>query len=154
MKHPTVDHKIHPITQHKDIPDMDLNTLTPQKDTVVTKLTDPRDGSPLTHNKKEMWIERYLPHTADYKQAQYKRTQKYLKAAQKAKSADVDIDLYEAEQDRVEVMAETTVAWQIYYGGEGLEFTPEKAKEIYTKAFWIVEQLQEEENSADVFTKV
>jgi len=131
----------------------DLMSLTPQKDTVVTKLIDPRDGSPLKHDKKEMWIERYLPHTADYKQAQYKRTQKYLKAAQKAKNTDVDIDLYEAEQDRVEVMAETTVAWQIYYDGEWVEFTPEKAKEIYTKAFWIVEQLQEEENSADVFTK-
>ena len=50
-------------------------------------------------------------------------------------------------------MAETTVAWQIYYDGEWVEFTPEKAQEIYTKAFWIVEQLQEEENSADVFTK-
>ena len=133
---------------------MDLSSLTPQKDTVVTKLIDPRDGSPLKHDKKEMWMERYLPHTADYKQAQYKRTQKYLKAAQKAKNTDVDIDLYEAEQDRVEVMAETTVAWQIYYDGEWVEFTPEKAQEIYTKAFWIVEQLQEEENSADVFTKV
>jgi len=132
---------------------MDLSSLTPQKDTVVTKLIDPRDGSPLKHDKKEMWIERYLPHTADYKQAQYKRTQKYLKAAQKAKNTDVDIDLYEAEKDRVEVMAETTVAWQIYYDGEWVEFTPEKAQEIYTKAFWIVEQLQEEENSADVFTK-
>ncbi len=132
---------------------MDLSTLTPQKDTTKTKLTDPRDGSPLKHDKKEMWIERYLPHTSEYKQAQYKRTQKYLKAAQKSKTADVDIDLYEAERDRVEVMAETTVAWQIYYGGEWLEFTPEVAKDIYTKAFWIVEQLQEEENSADVFTK-
>ena len=132
---------------------MDLSSLTPQKDTVVTKLIDPRDGSQLKHDKKEMWIERYLPHTAEYKQAQYKRTQKYLKAAQKAKNTDVDIDLYEAEQDRVEVMAETTVAWQIYYDGEWVEFTPEKAQEIYTKAFWIVEQLQEEENSADVFTK-
>ena len=133
---------------------MDLSSLTPQKDTVVAKLIDPRDGSPLKHDNKEMWIERYLPHTAEYKQAQYKRTQKYLKAAQKAKNTDVDIDLYEAEQDRVEVMAETTVAWQIYYDGEWVEFTPEKAQEIYTKAFWIVEQLQEEENSADVFTKV
>jgi len=132
---------------------MDLSSLTPQKDTVVTKLIDPRDGSPLKHDKKQMWIERYLPHTAEYKQAQYKRTQKYLKAAQKAKNTDVDIDLYEAEKDRVEVMAETTVAWQIYYDGEWVEFTPEKAQEIYTKAFWIVEQLQEEENSADVFTK-
>ena len=76
----------------------DLMSLTPQKDTVVTKLIDPRDGSPLKHDKKEMWIERYLPHTAEYKQAQYKRTQKYLKAAQKAKNTDVDIDLYEAEK--------------------------------------------------------
>jgi hypothetical protein len=133
---------------------MDLNDLTPQRDTVVTKLVDPRDGKPLTHNKKEMWIERYLPHTAEYKQAQYKRTQKYLKAAQKAKTTDVDIDLYEAETDRVEVMAETTVAWAVYFGGEWIEFSPETAKDIYTKAFWIVEQLQEEENSADVFTKV
>jgi hypothetical protein len=132
---------------------MDLNDLSPQRDTVVTYLSDPRDGSELTHNKKKMWIERYLPHTAEYKKAQYKRTQKYLKSAQQAKDGNADIDLYEAEQDRIEVMAETTVAWQIYYGGEWVEFSPETAKDIYTKAFWIVEQLQEEENSADVFTK-
>lgn len=132
---------------------MDLNDLTPQRETQVTKLTDPRDGSPLTHNKKEMWVERYLPHTEEYKKAQYKRTQKYLKAAQAKGKDNSDIDLYEAEKDRIEVMAETTVAWQLYYGGEWLEFTPEKAKEIYTKAFWVVEQLQEGENSADIFTK-
>jgi len=132
---------------------MDLTDLTPQKDTVVTKLVDPRDGSPLKHNKQEMWIERYLPHTGEYKKAQYKRTQKYLKAAQKSKGKESDFDLYEAEQDRVEIIAETTVAWKIYYGGEWVELSVEKAKEIYTKAFWIVEQLQEEENSADVFTK-
>ena len=131
---------------------MDLNDLSPQRDTVITYLTDPRDGSPLTHNKKKMWIERYLPHTAEYKKAQYKRTQKYLKAAQKSKG-EADIDLYEAEQDRIAVMAETTVGWEIYFGGEWVQYTPEKANEIYTKAFWIVEQLQEEENSADVFTK-
>ena len=131
---------------------MDLNDLSPQRDTVITYLTDPRDGSPLTHNKKKMWIERYLPHTAEYKKAQYKRTQKYVKAAQKSKG-EADIDLYEAEQDRIAVMAETTVGWEIYFGGEWVQYTPEKANEIYTKAFWIVEQLQEEENSADVFTK-
>ncbi len=132
---------------------MDLSTLTPQRETQITKLTDPRDGSPLTHDKKEMWVERYLPHTEEYKKAQYKRTQKYLKAAQAEGKNTGDIDLYEAEKDRIEVMAETTVTWQLYYGGEWIEFTPEKAKEIYTKAFWVVEQLQEGENSADVFTK-
>ena len=60
---------------------MDLSSLTPQKDTVVTKLTNPQivtkideegnqyeepSGETLTHNKKEMWIERYLPHTDEY----------------------------------------------------------------------------------------
>jgi len=147
---------------------MDLNDLSPQRDTVVTYLNNPAsyeeifddEGNvvdykyyPLEHDGHPMWIERYLPHTAEYKKSQYKRTQKYLKSAQKAKDGNADIDLYEAEQDRIEVMAETTVAWQIYYGGEWIEFSPEKAKDIYTKAFWIVEQLQEEENSADVFTK-
>jgi hypothetical protein len=132
---------------------MDIFDLTPQKDTVIVELTDPRDDSPLVHNKKKMFIERYLPHTEEYKKAQYKKTQKYLKMAQKQGNTDVDIDLYEAETDRVDVMAETTVSWQLYYGGEWIEFSPEKAKEIYTKAYWIVDQLQQGENSTDVFTK-
>lgn len=131
----------------------DIFDLTPKNDTVVTQLTDPRDGSQLTHEDKGMWIERYLPHTPQYKKAQYKHTQKYLKAAQKAGNKDVDIDLFEAEGDRIEVLAETTVSWEIYYGGEWVKFTPEKAKEIYTKAFWMVDQLQEDENSAEVFMK-
>lgn len=131
----------------------DLFDLTPQKSTVVTKLTDPRDSKLLKHDKQEMWIERYLPHTAEYKKSQYKRTQKYLKAAQASGDKNVDVDLFEAEQDRIDVMAETTTAWHIYFGGEWLELSPEKAKEIYTKAYWIVDQLQESENKADAFTK-
>jgi len=132
---------------------MDLSDLSPKRDTVVTYLKDPRDGSDLTHNKKKMWVERFLPHTEQYKRAQYQRTQKYLAAAQQSKEGKSNIDLFEAEVDRIEVMAETTISWQIYYEGEWLELDTEKAKEIYKKAFWIVEQLQEEENSADVFTK-
>ncbi len=131
----------------------DLFDFTPQRDTVVTYLTNPTDNKPLEHDGTQMWIERYLPHTKEYKKAQYQRTQKYLKAAQAKGDTNIDIDLFEAEQDRTEVLAETTVAWGIYYGGEWVKLTPKKAKEIYTKAYWIADQLQEDENSAEVFTK-
>ena len=132
----------------------DLMDLTPQRDTIKTELVHPTTQEPLEHEGQPMWVERYLPHTPEYKKSQYSRTQKYLKSAQSKGKADVDIDLYEAEQDHIEVMAETTVAWNIYFGGEWLKFTPKKAKEVYGKAFWILDQLQEDENSAEVFTKV
>jgi len=132
----------------------DLMSLTPQKDTIKVELINPVDGKPLSHDKKVMWVERLLPHTGEYKKSQYKRSQKYIKAAQKSgNGGDVDIDLYQAEEDRIEIMAETTVAWNIYFGGEWIKYTPEMAKEIYTKAFWIAEQLQIGENEANVFTK-
>lgn len=130
---------------------MDLNELKPQRNTVVTKLVHPISGDPLKHNKKEMWIERYLPHTEEYKKKKYALTQKYLKAAQE--SGDREMDLFEIEQDNIGLMAETTVAWQLYYDGDWIEFSAEKAKALYKEAFWISEQLQEKENSADVFTK-
>lgn len=130
---------------------MDLNTLTPKIDTVKTELVHPSTQEPLKHNKKQFWIERHLPHTKEYKKVKYAITQKYINAAQE--SGKRDIDLYEAEVDTIEVMVQTTVGWQLYYDGEWIEFTPEKAREIYTKAFWIVEQLQEKETSVDLFTQ-
>jgi len=131
---------------------MDLNELKPQRNTVVTKLKHPLTGEPLKHNKKDMWVERYLPHTKEYKKLKYALTQKYMKKAQE--SGDSEVDLLEIEQDNISLMAETTVAWQVFYDGEWIEFTPEKAQKLYEEAFWIAEQLQEQENSADVFTKV
>lgn len=131
---------------------MDIFELTPQIDTVVTKLTHPQTGDPLEHEGEEMWIERYLPHTGEYKKSQYSKTQKYLKKSQEAQE-EIQIDLFEAEEDRLDIMVQTTISWKLYYGGEWVKFTPAKAKEIYGKASWIIDQLQVQENNTDVFMK-
>ena len=75
----------------------DLMDLTPQIDTITTYLKDPRlvekkdeEGNsywepsqePLEHDGHPMWVERLLPHTEDYKKAQFSRSAKYINQAQ------------------------------------------------------------------------
>lgn len=130
---------------------MDIKDLTPKSNTVKVELKHPQTGEPLKHNKKQMFVERYLPHTKEYKKVKYAITQKYLKRAQETDSRD--IDLFEADMDTFELLAKTTSSWQLYWDGEWIELTEEKAMEVYQEAFWIADQLQEGENSADVFTQ-
>lgn len=129
---------------------MDIKDLTPKSNTVKVELKHPQTGEPLKHNKKQMFVERYLPHTKEYKKVKYAITQKYLKRAQETDSRD--IDLFEADMDTIELFAKTTASWQLFWDGEWVEFTQGKAMEVYEEAFWIADQLQEGENSADVFT--
>lgn len=145
----------------------DLMDLTPQIDTITTYLKDPRlvekkdeEGNsywepsqePLEHDGHPMWVERLLPHTEDYKKAQFSRSAKYINQAQ-GEGTTQDFDLYGAYKDQIGVMAETTVGWQIYMGGEWVEFSVEKAKEVYARADFIQQQLKEAEDNAEVFTK-
>lgn len=125
---------------------MDLNELTPKKQTNKTTLKHPKTGEPLKHNKKEMWIERYLPHTSEYKKVRYAHAQKYLNKKQE------DISLFEVEQDGLELLVGTTANWQIFYDGQWVEFTKDNARKVYTEAFWIADQLKEDEDSVDLFT--
>ena len=58
------------------------------------------------------------------------------------------------EEATLEVLAKTTKAWNITYGGEMPKLTVAKAKDIYEEVFWIKSQLEEVVTDSLDFTKV
>jgi len=131
---------------------MDLNTLTPQKDTVEVVLTHPSTGDTLFNDDKtEMTITVALPHSEVYKKALREQQEKRFKKASKKGKQDFSVE--EIEESTLELLAKSTVNWDITFNGEKPKFSASKAKELYKDLFWIRQQIDEEVNTTDVFTK-
>jgi len=132
---------------------MDLMQFSHKEDTFTTILKSPVDGTTLLHDEIEMYITRLLPHTDKYKKTQYGKLQKYVSISRDKGSTDPEIDLYQAEKDRVDIISQTITDWKLFYEDHWVEFSPKKAKEVFSKAPWILDQLQEGEDKATGFTK-
>ena len=132
---------------------MDLKDLTPNLDDIVVDLKHPATGDVLKNDDgTNMTITIFAPHSKEYKKAQHEQISKRLKKAQKSKSQDVDYS--DIEEATLEVLAKTTKAWDITYGGEKPKLTVAKAKDLYEEVFWIKNQIEEVVNDSLDFTKV
>lgn len=132
---------------------MDLKDLTPNLDDIVVEIKHPATGDALKNDDgTSMTITILAPHSKEYKKAQHEQISKRLKKAQKSKSQDVDYS--DLEEATLEVLAKTTKAWNITYGGEVPKLTVAKAKDIYEEVFWIRNQLEEVVTDSLDFTKV
>ena len=121
---------------------MDLKDLTPNLDDVVVEIKHPTTGDVLKNDDDtNMTITILAPHSKEYKKAQHEQISKRLKKAQKSKSQDVDYS--DIEEATLEVLAKTTKAWDITYGGEKPKLTVAKAKDLYEEVFWIRNQIEE-----------
>ena len=132
---------------------MDLKDLTPNLDDIVVDLKHPATGDVLKNEDgTNMTITILAPYSKEYKKAQHEQISKRLKKAQKSKSQDVDYS--DLEEATLEVLAKTTKAWDITYGGEKPKLTVAKAKDLYEEVFWIKNQLEEVVTDSLDFTKV
>lgn len=132
---------------------MDLANLKPENDTITINIVHPQTYEPLENDDgSEMTITVYAPHTKEYKKVQHEQTNRRLKQAQKNKGK-VELTAEDIEDATLEVMAKTTVEWNITYGGEKPELTVAKAKSIYDEVFWIREQIEEGVQDSLNFTK-
>ena len=132
---------------------MDLKDLTPNLDDIVVDLKHPATGDVLKNEDgTNMTITILAPYSKEYKKAQHEQISKRLKKAQKSKSQDVDYS--DIEEATLEVLAKTTKAWDITYGGEKPKLTVAKAKDLYEEVFWIKSQLEEVVTDSLDFTKV
>ena len=132
---------------------MDLKDLTPNLDDIVVEIKHPATGDVLKNDDgTNMTITILAPHSKEYKKAQHEQISKRLKKAQKSKSQDVDYS--DIEEATLEVLAKTTKAWNITYGGEMPKLTVAKAKDIYEEVFWIKNQIEEVVTDSLDFTKV
>ena len=132
---------------------MDLKDLTPNLDDVVVEIKHPTTGDVLKNDDDtNMTITILAPHSKEYKKAQHEQISKRLKKAQKSKSQDVDYS--DIEEATLEVLAKTTKAWDITYGGEKPKLTVVKARELYEEVFWIRNQIEEVVTDSLDFMKV
>ena len=122
---------------------MDLVNFIPKSDTVEVVLKHPKTGEPLLNdgNETEMTVTLWAVHSPEYKAALYEQADARLKIAQETK--EKTIKAAQLEKDAVTLLANATVSWDITYEGKSPRYSVTKAKEIYTKAFWIRPQLEE-----------
>ena len=121
---------------------MDLKDLTPNLDDVVIDIKHPVTGEVLKNDDDtDMTITILAPHSKEYKKFQHAQISKRLQKAQKSKSQDVDYS--DIEEATLEVLANTTKAWNLTFDGENPELTVERAKKMYDEVFWIRNQVEE-----------
>jgi hypothetical protein len=127
---------------------MDLKDLVPTSDLVEVKLAHPSTGEPLFNDDEtRMSITVYAPFSKTYKSIMFDKTKSRIKDRLE------DFDMVELEELSIDVLSETTKEWNITFGGEKPEVSVQKAKELYTDAFWIKSQIEEAIKSSLDFTK-
>lgn len=133
---------------------MDLLDLMPKSDDIVTVLRHPQTNDILTNEDgSDMTITRYSPYSKEYEEAADGQVDVALKKARA--SEDKDISFAESKALRTQFLVDTIKEWNITFGGEKIKFSKKKALEIISdpRAFWIKDQLEEEENNVKGFTK-
>lgn len=131
---------------------MDLANLTPKSDTIEVILVHPNTFEPLLNDDTdtEMSITVYAPHSKEYKACLHEQTDKRLKQVQKTRKNQVTAA--DLEQASIDLLAQVTKEWDITFNGECPKLTVTKAKEIYSAAFWVKQQLEEAINDTLDFT--
>jgi len=131
---------------------MDLMDLTPSSDTVEVTLFHPNTLETLANDDgSDMTVTMYAPHSKEYKEVMHEQTNRRLKATQAKKK--IEFTSQDLEQSTLDLLVKTTKDWNITFSGEQPKFTQAAAKEIYTKVFWLREQLEEAVNNSLDFTK-
>lgn len=118
---------------------MDLNSFaTADKATVY--LRHPVSGEQLTHEDEPMWIELYGVDSSQFNKQMHQVRKDLLLLSKGQKPEDID-DFEYTETHTTEVLVKVTVDWRIFWNGEFVEFSPEKATELYTNFRWIRDQI-------------
>lgn len=125
---------------------MDIFDYVPKDDYLTVKVE--RDGKVLTNEDgSEMYIEVWLPHSKEFKKVRHEQSDELMeKQKTKLKSAEL-------EELGLELLAKTTKGWNITAGEEAPKFSVKKAKEIYAKAEWIVDLIEEKKAEHIAFTQ-
>ena len=118
---------------------MDLMNFTPKIDDIVVELVLKKpDGTELPITNEDgtpMTITVMAPFDKRSKEIVSRLNEERIAIA--TKKGDKKISLNDAEETFIKTLVETTVDWNITWGGEKPVFNKELAKDVYEKAFWI-----------------
>ena len=122
---------------------MDLMDFVPSSDNVEVELKI-KDKNLKNADGSNMTITVMSPFSKEYKKVLYDVSEKRL-ALKDPKPQDF-------ENLQLEQLVESTVDWNITWGGEQPKFNKELAREIYDKGFWIKPQIMEAQAALADFT--
>ena len=131
----------------------DLIDLIPTSDTIDVKIVHPVTQEPLLNDDgTQMTITIYAPHTKEYKSQIYTQAQERMKKS-KGNTDFSNYSFEELEESSIELFVNVTKDWNVTFGGKQPKLSKAKAKEIYTKVFWLKPQVEEAIASYVDFTK-
>lgn len=120
---------------------MDLSNLDKKRDTVVTKLTNPLDNTPLLNDDgTEMTIESYGKFSDFYRQVRQEQQNARLKRS--ARTQKITVTAEEIASDQLEFIAKMAKSWNITLDGSKPELTVAKVREVYTRFPWARDQVE------------
>lgn len=131
---------------------MDLSNLVPSTDTITFTVKHPVTDEPLLKDDgKEMTIEVYAPHSAQYKAVLHEQANKRIVKAQKSKK--VTLTAEEIESMTTEMVVKTTKNWDIQVNKQSPKFSPEIAMDLYVKLPWLKQQITDAQEDYTAFLK-
>lgn len=131
---------------------MDLSNLIPTDDTIVVTLKHPITDEPLKKDDgKEMTITVYAPHSAQYKAVVHEQTNKRIQKAAKGKK--ITFTAEDIESATLEMLAKTTKDWSIQLNGKSPKYSYGEAVELYSKLFWVKQQVLDAQEDYNSFLK-
>lgn len=126
---------------------MDLKDFEPKSDTLTISLLD-SNGNPIADENSAFTIDLYKAHTTQARKVLYELNDRAIERKRDAKTEEVYGDYYDKA-------ARLTAGWDLIYDGAPLPFSVEKARELYEKFPWIIEQVYKaiNESESDSFMK-
>jgi len=112
---------------------MDLSEFLPKSDVVTVDLVNPKTKEPLG-----MSVTVHANHTPEFKDVNYA----YIDKAIAKRDAGEVVSSRDADEGRVNLLAEITVSWDITIDGKKPKLTVEKAKEVYNLLPFIRNQIE------------
>lgn len=125
---------------------MDLMNFVPSSDNVEVELKI-KNKNLTNADGSNMTITVLSPYSKEYRKVLQNITEEELK-----KKEDKDYVLESVEDFSINLLAKSTVKWDITWDGKKVDYSEELAKEIYTKAFWIRLLIQDAQASLADFT--
>ena len=134
---------------------MDLTDLKPKSDLAVIELKHPMDKTPLVDaDGKPFTITILLRHTKEYRDLDYEMADRRAARMAKAKKSDEVMKTKDLMSDINEITEKSVKGYYLVENGQPVDFTPENTKRILEDYHWIKEQVLEEQQAYENFTKV
>lgn len=131
---------------------MDLSYFKPKSDRVTVELYNPLDDKPLMNpDGSPMTITAYGQHSLEHRKARDEITDAEMAQRFESKEDNKFPSISEVRRKSIEVLAKTTIEWNLTENKKPVEFSYEKAVELYDSLEFVFDQVQTKVNDYGSF---